>query len=80
MIQSKVRLAIITLAAITLSSCSWFRSSEPEIIFDDAQGPKTEDLVRTLPEGLLGDERNRDYSAFPLTQPELEDAPPTPTP
>lgn len=58
----------VAVACLLLAACG---GNKEVIYFDTDDGPRSKDLVKTLPDDLQGDEQNRRYSSFPLVQEEL---------
>ncbi|MGF1607539.1 MAG: hypothetical protein ACFB22_14505 [Rhodothalassiaceae bacterium] len=61
-------LAVCLPLVLLITACS---GNEKEFVFDEAAGPDSKALVKSLPDGLSGDEANRNYSRFPLIEPSL---------
>jgi hypothetical protein len=54
---------LIALAVILmLPACSLFKTKGDEIVFDTVLGPETDSLLETLPDNLVGDTGNAQYT------------------
>lgn len=56
-----MRIFALFCCVLAASGCSIFESGGDEVVFDTALGPQTKAQIRTLPPGLVGDEKPNRY-------------------
>ncbi len=57
-----MRLFVVLILGLSLGGCGLFSGSGDQVVFDDAVGPNTQALAKTLPDNLKADSENANYS------------------